>query len=263
MKANRFISLFFLLITAAALGQELPERPNRLVNDFAGVLSSDQSARLERKLVAINDTNSTQIAILIIPDLNGYDITDYGQRVAQKWGIGQGKYDNGVLIVVKPKTATQKGEADIEVGYGLEPLIPDITARRIIEQEMIPWFRENDYYTGLDRATNVIMSLAAGKFTADAYSGGSGNGSGGLFVPILIMMIVIFIIRASRNGPTNLGGGQRRGDSGIWTALFLASMMGGGRGGSGFGGGGFGGSGGGFGGFGGGSFGGGGASGSW
>ena len=99
------VILFFAFTQVIA--QDIPDRPSppRLVNDYVGLLTKQQSSLLERKLVAFNDTNSTQIAILIVDDLKGYDVVDYSQRVAQKWGIGQKKYDNGAIIVLKPKTA--------------------------------------------------------------------------------------------------------------------------------------------------------------
>ena len=156
------------------MSQDLPDPPNppRLVNDFAGLLSKQEVNALENKLVAFSDTNSTQIAIVIVNDLKGYDIVDYAQRLAQKWGIGEKKYNNGVIIVLKPKTDEEKGEVNIDVGYGMEPIIPDITATQIIENEMKPHFRNNDYFSGLDAAVNTIMSLAAGQFTADQYKKG-------------------------------------------------------------------------------------------
>ena len=262
--------LFIVLVLSVTqvIAQDIPDRPSppRLVNDYVGLLTKQQSNHLERKLVAFNDTNSTQIAILIVNDLKGYDIVDYSQRVAQKWGIGQKKYDNGAIIVVKPKTATSKGEVNIDVGYGLEPVIPDITAQRIIENEMIPKFRNNDYFGGLNSATDVMISLAAGKFTADEYKKRTEGGGGlvGFFVPIIILIIVISMINRSRSRYSTMGG---RSSVPFWTALWLGGMMGSGHRGSwgdfSSGSGGFGGGGGGFGGFGGGSFGGGGASGSW
>jgi len=269
---NPFKNLLVLVILGMGLmtaAQEIPDPPSnpRLVNDFVGLLNDQQVNSLERKLVAFSDTNSTQIAILIVGDLSGYDIVDYSQRVAQKWGIGQKKYDNGAIIVLKPKTPDSRGEVNIDVGYGLEPLIPDITAKRIIENEMIPRFKTNDYYGGLDAATDIIMSLAAGQFTADQYKKRTGDGGSlfGYLVPIIILIIVISMINRGRSRHATYG--QRRSSSGLWTALLLGSMFSGSSRGSwgdfSSGSGGFGGGGGGFGGFGGGSFGGGGASGSW
>jgi uncharacterized protein len=269
MKYKNLHIIFIVLVLSVTqvMAQDIPDRPSppRLVNDYVGLLSTQQNIHLERKLVAFNDTNSTQIAILIISDLKGYDIVDYAQRVAQKWGIGQKKYDNGAIIVLKPKTAASKGEINIDVGYGLEPIIPDITAKRITNNEMIPRFQNNDYYGGLNAATDVMISLAAGQFTADQYKDRTEGGSGliGFLVPLIVMIIVFSMINRRRNNYYNTTG--KSSSLPLWTALWMGSMMGGSRGGSwgnfssgsgGFGGGGFGG-------FGGGGFGGGGASGSW
>lgn len=270
MKYKNLHILFIALVLSVSqiFAQDIPDRPSppRLVNDFVGLLKDQQSNYLERKLVAFNDTNSTQIAILIVSDLQGYDVADYAQRVAQKWGVGQKKYDNGAIIVLKPKTASSKGDVNIDVGYGLEPIIPDITAKRIIENEMIPRFKNDDYFGGLDAATNVMMSLAAGQFTADQYKDNTGGGGGlGFLVPFIVMIIVISMINRRRGNYYDTTG-KKSSSLPLWTALWLGSSMGRGSGGSwsnfSSGSGGFGG-GGGFGGFGGGSFGGGGASGSW
>jgi uncharacterized protein len=267
IKLNLII-VFITFAMAPAVAQDIPDKPSppRLVNDYVGLLSGGQIDHLERKLVAFSDTNSTQIAILIVDDLKGYDIVDYSQRVGQKWGIGQKKYDNGAIIVLKPKTSSEKGEVNIDVGYGLEPIIPDITANQIIDNEMIPRFRNNDYYGGLEAATDVMISLAAGQFTADQYKKRS-NGGGGLFgflVPIIVIIIVISMINRRRGSYYNTA--SRSSSLPFWTALWLGSTIGRSHSGSwsnfSSGSGGFGG-GGGFGGFGGGSFGGGGASGSW
>jgi len=263
------IIIFLLLATSLQMfAQDIPDKPNppRLVNDYTGLFSGKEINYLERKLVAFNDTNSTQIAVVIVNTLNGYDISDYAQRLGQKWGVGRGKYDNGVVIVLKPKTVQEGGEVDIEIGYGLEPIIPDITADRIIDNEMLPRFRENDYFGGINAAVDVIISLAAGQFSADEYQKRTEGGGGlvGFLVPIIVMIIVFSMINRRRNNYYDNTG--RRSSLPFWTALWLGSTMGRSSGGSfgnfSSGSGGFGG-GGGFGGFGGGGFGGGGASGSW
>jgi uncharacterized protein len=269
IKLIKILVVGFILVFSQSSAQDLPERPSppRLVNDYVGLLSTEQNNYLERKLVALNDTNSTQIAILIVNDLQGYDIVDYSQRVAQKWGIGQQKYDNGAIIILKPKTATSKGEVNIDTGYGLEALIPDITANHIVDNEMIPRFRNDDYFGGLNAGVDVMISLVAGQFSADEYQKRTEGGGGliGFIVPIIILIIVISMINRSRSRYATIGG--RQSSAPFWTALWLGSMMGSSHRGSwgnfSSGSGGFGGSGGGFGGFGGGSFGGGGASGSW
>jgi uncharacterized protein len=266
-KIRNWLLILLAVSISQVNAQDLPDPPSppRLVNDFAGLLNDQENNTLERKLVAFSDTNSTQITIVIISDLGAYDIVDYSQRLGQKWKVGQKKFNNGAIIVLKPKNAEGKGEVNIDVGYGLEPIIPDITAKQIIENEMIPHFKSNDYYGGLDAAVKAIMSLAAGQFTADQYAKRKGKSSPyGFLIPIIILIIVISMIGRNRGKQYTTGSSSMP----FWTALMLGSMLGGGRGGSfgdfrsgsgGFGGGG----GGGFGGFGGGSFGGGGASGSW
>jgi len=267
-KLRYFIILVLLLQPFPVLeAQTLVPRPDppRLVNDLAGILSSSEVQLLEAKLVAFNDTTSNQIAVVIVNDLQGYDRSDFAYKVAREWGVGQGDFNNGLLVLVKPKTDGSSGQVFIATGYGLEGAIPDITCADIIDKEIIPLFRENDYYGGLDAGTDVLMALAAGEYSYQDY--GRGSSSGTIPGGIIFIMIVIFIFIISA-GSSNNKHFRRKGSSNLPLWLLL-SMMGGGRshGGSwgGFsGGGGSGsGSGGGFGGFGGGSFGGGGAGGSW
>ncbi len=231
-----------------------PSYPPRLVNDYTGTLSASQISTLERKLVAYNDSTSTQILVLLVDNLQGYSVEQYATEIGHSWGVGQKGKNNGAVILVKPKKGSERGQVNISPGYGMEEYVTDATAKRIIEKEMIPAFKENDYYTGIDNAVNTIMDLCSGKFSQDEYA------DGGKPIPfwlILIFIIALILIFRSGNGNQNYSGGGTRT---IWIP------MGGGFGGGGFGGGSFGGggfSGGGFGGFGGGGFGGGGASGSW
>jgi len=243
-----------------------PEPP-RLVNDLAGILSEGEVQALENKLVAFNDSTSNQIAVVIVSDLQGYDRSEFAYRVARDWGVGQGDFNNGLLVLVKPKSGSSNGQVFIATGYGLEGAIPDIACADIIDREIIPRFRENDYYGGIDAGTNVLMSLAAGEYSYDNYAGGGSSGSIPGVIIFLMILVFIFIISAGSSNNKHL---RRNGSSNLPLWLLL-SMMGGGKshGGSwggfsgGSGGGGFSGGGGGFGGFGGGGFGGGGAGGSW
>jgi uncharacterized protein len=252
--------LFVMLGISISSGQDIPGPPDppRLLADMAGILSYSENMALEDKLVRFNDTTSNQILIIITNELYGYEISEFADRIGDQWGVGQADLDNGVIVVIKPKTAGQRGQAWIAVGHGLEGAIPDITAGHIIDQEMIPYFRENNYYGGLDAATTVLMELAAGEYTSDEYNR-SGKADWWAFAPFFIFILIFILIsRLSRRSRTI---GKR--NVSPWTAFWLGSMMGSGSigrgsssGGSSFGGGGFGG-------FGGGSFGGGGAGGSW
>ena len=249
--------LLVLLSFGTTLKAQLPSPPNppRLVNDYTSTLTAHQVDVLERKLVAYNDSTSTQILVLLVDNLQSYSVEQYATEIGHSWGVGQKGKNNGVVILVKPKKGSERGQVNISPGYGMEEYVTDATAKHIIEKEMIPAFKENDYYTGIDNAVNVIMGLCSGKFTQDEYA------KGGEPIPfwlILIFIIALILIFRSSNGNQNYSGGGTRT---IW--IPMGGFGGGGFGSSGgFGGGGsFGG--GGFGGFGGGGFGGGGASGSW
>lgn len=256
-----------LLLVSAAVAQNIPSPPDppRMVADFAKVLSQSELDALERKLVAYRDSTSTEIAVVIVNDLQGYEVTDYAFRIGEKWGVGQRGKNNGVVILV----AIDDRKAAIATGYGLEGAIPDIATRHIRENQMNPNFREGNFYKGLDEATTTIMKLASGEFTADDMTQEIPTGvvvAMAIFFILMIVMIIVIIAVASRKR-------NHIGSKGIdfWTALWLMSHMGKGNrggksgwgGGSGWGGFGGGSSGGGFGGFGGGSFGGGGSGGRW
>ena len=250
-------SLFAVLIFFLTAGaQDFPEPmiPRQIVNDFTGLFTSQQKNALEQKLRNFIDTSSTQIAVVTVPSLQGYDPNDYAQRLAEKWGIGQKGKDNGILILVKPKTQREKGQVAIAVGYGLEGVVPDAIASRIVRNEIIPEFQQANYYAGINKATNVLMQLSGGEFTAEQYANKDREGAGTLiFLPLLIIFLLPLLFRRRRGYTTGSHG------SGGVPPIFFGGL--GRGGGSSFGS--FSGGGGSFGGFGGGSFGGGGASGSW
>lgn len=257
----------FLFVVSSCFAQQIPNRPTppRLVNDFTNTLTKNQQYNLEQKLVAYNDTTSTQIAVVFVNDLQGTTAADFAYQLGEKWGVGT-KDNNGVVILIKPKTNT-KGEVFISIGYGLEPYIPDAIAKRIIENEMIPAFKNNDYYSGVNNAIDTIIKLASGNFSAEEYSSSDDEIFILVFFIIMMVAMIFFINIAGKVGKTY---SSRHDDSSIWKALFWASVFSNGNrhnhhnhwGGFSGGSGGFGG-GGSFGGFGGGHFGGGGAGGSW
>ncbi len=262
-KSLLFIALLF--ISAALFAGGIPDKPNppRLVNDFAGILSPGQEQALESKLRTFNDTTSNQIVVVTVKSLNGYDPAVFATELGHKWGVGQKKFDNGVVVLIKPKYADERGRAFIAVGYGLEPVITDALTKRIVELEMIPRFKQGDYYGGINAATDVLMKLASGEINEKIYNKQHEGSWFTAILPFLIILIIFILIRISSARSYSIGHGTS-----LWTAFWLGSMMSGGShrgswndfsggGSSGFGGGG------GFGGFGGGGFGGGGAGGSW
>ncbi|TGE20468.1 TPM domain-containing protein [Hymenobacter aquaticus] len=257
-----FLLLVGLALSGLSYAQQLPPRPNppRLVNDLADMLRPDEEQALERKLVSYNDSTSSQIAIVTVPTLGDDEIANYAQQLYESWGIGQKGKNNGVLVLV----AQQEHLARIQTGYGLEGAIPDALAKRIISNTIVPAFREDRYYEGLDRATSQLIALAKGEYQADqappSQRGRRDTSGSGWMFWLIIGVIVLFILMRSRGGGGGRGGGFR---GGMLPPIIFGDFSGGrgifGGGGGGFGGGG----GGGFGGFGGGSSGGGGASGSW
>ncbi|SHN08980.1 uncharacterized protein SAMN04488057_106161 [Cyclobacterium lianum] len=265
MIIRQLLSLIFITvfsISGWAQG-DFPEKPNppRLVNDFSETLSEQQERQLENKLLAYNDSTSSQVSIVLINSVGPYAISDYAFQLGDKWGIGRKDKDNGILILA----AMKDREVFIATGYGMEGAIPDALAKRIVEQLIVPNFRSGDYYTGLDQATDMIFMLASGEYQAAEQLSENGRPSGTFpFILIFIVGFIILSLIKNRKDNNNHMGGKHGGVD-FFTTMMLASMLGGNRGRFGdfsSGKGGFGG-GGGFGGFGGGSFGGGGAGGSW
>ena len=244
------IAIIWVATSFTSFSQQIPEAPNppRLVNDLANVLDDGQEEALEQKLIRYEDSTSNQVAIVLVNSLEGADVADYAVKLALKWGIGS-KKDNGVLILA----AIADRKIRIEVGYGLEARITDLVSNQIIG-DIKPYFRQEQYYEGLNLATTLLAKVAAGEHQGEyQYSKkknkrGKGIGWGAL---IVILIILFFVSRGGRGG----GGG-------FLTGMLLGNLLGGSRH-SGGGWGDFSSGGGSFGGFGGGSFGGGGSSGDW
>lgn len=252
----KLIRVFILLMGVLAVSlsgqaQNILAKPNppKLVNDMAGLLSPAEQQALENKLVSIDDSSSNQIAVVILPTLDGYPIEEYAIRLFRDWGIGNKKTNNGILLLI----AAQDKKIRIEVGYGLEGVIPDVTALNIIDNDLKPAFRSGAYFEGIDKATDDIAKAAVGEYQIRKAKKSKGTGSG-----LWLFVIIIIIVLVLRNGGNDRGrGGMGDFAEGMLLGSLLNSSLGGGRShGGGFGGGGFGG-------FGGGSSGGGGASGDW
>ena len=237
----------------------LPEKEMHLVYDYCGTLSVEQNASLESMLLAFNDSTSNQIVVMLTPGFGGRDVSSFAFEVGDKWGIGQKGFGNGVLIVIKPKDETD-GQIEIATGYGLEGALPDIFCKRIIEDEMIPHFKDNDYYGGIIAALEVIMPVCAGEYSYSQYKE---DHSGSPWAILIVVAVIVGFAVLCVVLDKKYGGGDYGGGSGTYSGGHTHV---GGWSSSGWGGistGGFGGSSGGFGGFGGGGFGGGGASGRW
>ena len=261
--ARRLMAVALLLcVTALAAMAQVPERPNppRLVNDFAGILGDCQW--LEDSLERIAVETSNQICVVTMNDFGGYDKAMMAYSIGQEWGVGKKGNNNGVVILIKPKTEDSKGEAFIAPGYGLEGAITDAISTRIVNQEMIPHFKENDYLGGVWAGAQVVRDLATGEYNEEDYA--QQDDDSALFALILFILIFAFFMYLAHKSNQNGGGGHRNNrDTGTWGGpIIFTTGSDWNRGGSSWGGGGWSG-GGGWGGFGGGSFGGGGGGGSW
>ena len=251
---SKYVAWLLLFVPMAVRAEWLPEKSDRLVNDYSGILSAEQVNTLEQRLVAFNDSTSNQITIVITPTLEGDDENAAAQRIGERWGVGQARFDNGVVILIKSKTADENwGAVAIATGYGAEGALPDVFCKHIIDERMLDQLSEGDYYGALEAALEIIEPVLAGEYSYAQYRKDertAGLVALGVFVLIMAVILVLVIVSAKKH-PEHWHGGGTGGTGGFF--------FGGGSGHSWGGGGGFGG--GGFGGFGGGSFGGGGASG--
>ena len=252
--------LLCLLPMLAWAKYPVPDKPvpPRLVNDLAGVLGSEAQV-LEDTLEAFAMRTGNQIVVLTVTDLGGYEPWEFAQQVGQQWGVGGSKFNNGVVILVKPKTDASRGQAFIATGYGLEGALTDLTCTQIVNREMIPAFRANDYGEGVWRAVRVVMPIAEGEYSEQQYLDSGEQSMAESIATIIIAIILLAWLFYYISNLFGGGGGGGGGYTGTWGGPIIfgggSSSWGGSRGG-GFGGGGFGG-------FGGGSFGGGGGGGSW
>jgi len=243
------LTTVILLISLLAYSQpDIPEQGGFWVHDEANVLSSQGKHRLESILKAEQDSTSNQIAILIIPSLEGGSLEEYSMRVAEKWKMGKREKDNGALLLISIQDRLMR----IEAGYGLEGTLTDAMSSRIIRNEIAPHFRNGDYEAGVEAGVTGIIKAISGEYVNEDPLPQKRHAK--KFPLGTIVIIIIIIILASR--------GRRGGGGGHWSSGrgWIGPIGGMGSSGSWGSGGGFGG-GGSFGG--GGGFGGGGSSGSW
>ena len=253
---KKYLFLLSFLLPPFAWGQvekviPQPFSPPRLYNDFTlggKFITPEQAFSLEKMLTAFDDSSSNQIAVVIVESLEGYTANEFATALGRKWGVGGKQLNNGVVVLISTGGKSGDRDAYIATGYGLEGAIPDVIADDILENELIPAFKDGNYYKGLSQAISSLQRAAIGEYKVARKKEVEINPG------ILILFIILLLLLL----PKGRGGGgmiNRRGHQG-WTG---GTWVGGGWSGGGFGGS----SGGGFGGFGGGSFGGGGAGGKW
>ena len=265
LRAASLAAALLLLFATAALALDVPPAPTRWFTDKAGIVNAMQAAQLDEKLQTFEQQQGAQFIVYVFPSLEGDPVEDFTIRCAEKWKVGNKKYDNGLILFVFVK----ERKVRIEVGYGLEGTVTDAFSSRVIRDYIAPHFQQNDYAGGLNAAVDALIAKIKGGEppvppVQQQPQGGRAGWSGidPFFILIIVVIFFVFILPMLR-------GGRRAGGCGgcFWPMFFpgggttFGGSGGGWSSGGGFGGG-FGGGGGGFSG-GGGSFGGGGATGGW
>ncbi|MBL8020997.1 MAG: YgcG family protein [Leptospirales bacterium] len=181
--------------------QELAEIPDlrRRVTDTTGTLSSQDIASIEAKLAGLEKTKGSQIAVLVVPTVKPESIEQYGIRVAEKWKVGRAKVDDGAILII----AKQDRKLRIEVGYGLEGALSDAVTKRIIDRQIVPFFKKQDYAGGISAGVDAMISVVNGEPLPEpkgeatsghssSFSRGplSGRGAPG-FVVLLVITVII------------------------------------------------------------------------
>lgn len=247
----RFLNSLLLILlyfgcVSVGQAQNIPPKPSPnegLVIDYVDLLTAPQRAEMNQRLIAFDDSSSVQIAVVIIQSLSGGSAQEMATAIGRSWGVGQAEFDNGVVVLL----AVGDREVFIATGYGMEGAIPDVTASRIVNREMIPHFRRDNYYEGLKAGTEAIIAAASGEYVASRSRFPVALVLFGIVFVFIVVSIIIF--NAIKSGGGGGSTGQRA--PGRWQSSSSGGSFSSSR------------SSGSFGGFGGGSFGGGGAGGRW
>jgi uncharacterized protein len=199
-----FITNILCLILTFSFGQNIPEKPSppRLVNDFSNLMTPQEQELLEKELVRYTDSTTTQITVVTLPNLDGYEIEPYGVELFRKWGIGT-KKNNGVLVLIS--TDPNRKRANITTGYGMEGVLPDLICKRIIDYQLVPNFKKKAYYEGLLATVKKISQHANGEYVNESF-GQKDNGmtTGELiFVLLFIALFIAFFIYIMRKGQSS------------------------------------------------------------
>lgn len=207
-----------LLVSLATATAAVPQRPEpaRFVNDLAGVFQTDRADSLESRLAAYSDSTSTQIVVVTVSDLEGMDASSYATEIGESWGVGSSDFDNGAVILVKPKNDNGSGEVFIATGYGLEGAIPDAYAKRIINEIMIPNFIEGDYFAAVAGACDRIIRLADGEeFVSSSSAGGEG---GSMWIAVAFIVLILYLVFRRKGAGGTGNGGSAGGTNGRSTS---------------------------------------------
>ena len=190
------VALFVLCGLVARAAEVMPPKPAGYFNDYANVVSKEAAVRFNEQLAQFERESSNQIVVAVFRKMEtDSDIADYTQRIAQSWGVGQADRRNGAVLFV----FVDDRKMFIQVGYGLEGVIPDVTAFDITERHIKPRFRVNDYEGGLSAGIELLMKAARGEYTgsgetvAERGSGGDGTDARSLTLTILFIVLLVYL----------------------------------------------------------------------
>ncbi|MES2130915.1 MAG: TPM domain-containing protein [Bacteroidota bacterium] len=181
--------LFLLLLPFFLKAQSYPVKPENYVTDEAHVLSTEQQSLLDAKLKDFETKTSNQLFIYIAPSLNGNDLDSYSQEIFHNWKIGTENKDNGLLIAV----FVNDHKFRIQTGYGLEGSLPDLLTKKIQDETMRSYFKQSDFYTGIDKGVDKLIYYSANAYTADDIGTSSNSDITGLlygYIPNLILLAI-------------------------------------------------------------------------
>lgn len=227
---KKFLLTLFAIVLSSTIFADIPAPTNKLVNDFASVMTTEQTLELECSLRMYNDSTSNQLCVVTVESLDDLTPAEYAQQLGEKWGVGQAGKDNGVIILVKKKTEESGGDVFIATGYGVEGLLPDAICKRIVERTMIPKLKEGDYHGAIVDAISEIQKYLSVEFISDEIN--SENLSWWKIVLIIIILIMFIVLFT--DGNTHSGGSSSFSSGGSSSRSF--SFGGGGFGGGGAGG---------------------------
>jgi uncharacterized protein len=225
------VAVLALVTAPSAMAQDFPPLTGRVV-DQADIIPPDVEAQLTQKLAALEQQSQRQVVVATIPDLGGYDIADYGYQLGREWGIGDAERNDGALLIVAPNDRKVR----IEVGYGLEPVLTDGLSSIIVNQQILPRFRDGDMAGGIVAGTDAIiqqLTLPAEEAQRTAAEAETRQSSEGGFPIGLIIwggfFLIFFVLPAlSGKGRRRRGGiGSTVGQIILWEALSAATRSGG------------------------------------
>lgn len=220
-----FLVVVFLGLYSNAQAQDcFPQKDDRrLVYDGAGMLAANEVQLLEDSLQNLARTTGTQIVVVIVEDLCGFEPFAFATKLGEQWGVGQAKQDNGIVFLIKPKQAASKGEAFIAVGRGLHGTIPDAISYTIVQNEFIPLAKQKKYFEGIAKSIQVLSDLSRGKYPASEYAPEKKSNKGGILGAVIFFLIIasvflLFKVKSTRQY-------ARTNNLGFWAAWALLASM--------------------------------------